>query len=343
MSQLVDKLADLTDLRDRDALDLALVSAIHDLLQPQTAAIYRVVGEAGNERWLTTAQIKADQRVPVFDSAWSDLLALPRLAEYPLRQQASVGKLVMQSRLYPGITVFPVSSSLGAIGVLEIATQEPLSEELSRLVSGVLRLYLNFQSLLDYGERDALTELLNRKTFDGAFLKATLAQQVAVDSAPDKRRDTSCSGSFWLAMIDIDHFKHVNDNFGHLIGDEVLLLLARLMRVSFRFHDQLYRFGGEEFVVLMRCNGEAEAAAALERLRTNTENYLFPQVGTITISIGFSEIKTGDTPSGAFERADKAVYYAKEHGRNQVCSHAALIASGALVEQAANVGDMELF
>ena len=343
MSQLVDKLADLTDLRDRGALDLALVSAIHDLLQPQTAAIYRVVGEAGNERWLTTAQIKADQRVPVFDSAWSDLLALPRLAEYPLRQQASVGKLVMQSRQYPGITVFPVSSSLGAIGVLEIATQEPLSEELSRLVSGVLRLYLNFQSLLDYGERDALTELLNRKTFDGAFLKATLAQHVAVDSVPDKRRDTSCSGSFWLAMIGIDHFKHVNDNFGHLIGDEVLLLLARLMRVSFRFHDQLYRFGGEEFVVLMRCNGEAEAAAALERLRTNTENYLFPQVGTITISIGFSEIKTGDTPSGAFERADKAVYYAKEHGRNQVCSHAALIASGVLVEQAANVGDMELF
>lgn len=343
MSQLVDKLADLTGLRDRDALDLALVGAIHDLLQLQSAAIYRVVGEAGNERWLTTAQIKADQPVPIFDSAWSDLLNLPRLAEHPLRQQAGVDKHVVQSGQYPGITVFPVTSNPGAVGVLEIVTREPLSEEARRLVTGVLRLYLNFQSLLDYGERDALTELLNRKTFDGAFLKATLAQQVAVDDVPDQRRDTTCTGSFWLAMIDIDHFKHVNDKFGHLIGDEVLLLLARLMRVSFRFHDQLYRFGGEEFVVLMRCNGQAEAAGALERLRTNTENYLFPQVGTITISIGFSEIKSGDTPSGAFERADKAVYYAKEHGRNQVCSHAALIASGALVEQAANVGDMELF
>ncbi|MBP9061482.1 MAG: diguanylate cyclase, partial [Rhodoferax sp.] len=74
-----------------------------------------------------------------------------------------------------------------------------------------------------------------------------------------------------------------------------------------------------------------------------TEAYQFPQVGTITISIGFSEVKTGDTPSAAFERADKAVYHAKGHGRNQVCSHAALIASGDLVEQAANVGDMELF
>jgi diguanylate cyclase (GGDEF)-like protein len=144
-------------------------------------------------------------------------------------------------------------------------------------------------------------------------------------------------------MLDIDHFKRVNDNYGHLIGDEVLLLLARLMRASFRFHDQLYRFGGEEFVVLMRCNGEAQAAGALERLRTNTAEHLFPQVGNITISIGFSEVRTGDTPSGAFERADKAVYYAKEHGRNQVCSYAALIASGELVEQAANLGDIELF
>lgn len=343
MSHLVDKLADLTGLRDRDSLDLALVTAILELLQPQVAAICRVVGDAGNERWLTTAQMDADQQVPTFDSAWSDLLTLPRLLDYPLRHQASIDKRMTQSCPFSGITVFPVSSNPGAVGVLEISTLEPLSQESSRLVSGVLRLYLNFQNLLDYGERDALTELLNRKTFDGAFLKATLAQQVTVDSASDERRDTSCTGSFWLAMIDIDHFKLVNDNFGHLIGDEVLLLLARLMRVSFRFHDQLYRFGGEEFVVLMRCNGEAEATAALERLRINTENHLFPQVGAITISIGFSEIKTGDTPSGAFERADKAVYYVKEHGRNQVCSYAALIASGALVEQAANVGDMELF
>ena len=120
-------------------------------------------------------------------------------------------------------------------------------------------------------------------------------------------------------------------------------MLARLMRACFRFHDQLYRFGGEEFVVLMRCNGEAEAALALERLRTSTASHLFPQVGHITISIGFSEVRPGDTPSGAFERADKAVYHAKEHGRNQVCSHAALIAQGKLTEQAANVGDVELF
>jgi len=343
MTELVEKLADLTALRDRDALDIALVSAINDLLKPQSAAIYRVVGDTDNERWLTTAQMDADQVSPTSDSAWSELDLLPRMSEHPLRQQAVASRQVMQTSSGPDITVFPLASNPGAVGILEIGTQAPLSDNDRRLVSGVLRLYLNFQSLLDYGERDALTELLNRKTFDGAFLKATLEQTRTDDNPQGNRRSAACAGSYWLAMIDIDHFKRVNDNYGHLIGDEVLLLLARLMRTCFRFHDQLYRFGGEEFVVLMRCNGEQEATAALERLRTTTEKHLFPQVDRITISIGFSEIKTGDTPSGAFERADKAVYYAKEHGRNQVCSYAALIASGELADRAANVGDMELF
>lgn len=343
MPQLVDNLANLTALRDRNALDVALVSAINDLLQPMSTAICRVVGDAGNERWRISAQLDAGQATPTSDSAWCRLDCLPPLSGHPLRQQALTTRQLSQTSGGPSITVFPLASNAATVAVLEISTGEPLSEDSQRLVTGVLRLYLNFQNLLDYGERDALTELLNRKTFDGAFLKATIEQQLAVENTQGDRRDATGAGSYWLVMIDIDHFKRVNDNYGHLIGDEVLLLLARLMRAHFRFHDQLYRFGGEEFVVLMRCNGEAEAAGVLERLRGTTERHIFPQVGTITISIGFTEIKTGDTPSGAFERADKAVYHAKAHGRNQVCSHAALIASGALVDAAANMGEVELF
>ena len=144
-------------------------------------------------------------------------------------------------------------------------------------------------------------------------------------------------------MIDIDHFKRVNDTYGHLIGDEALLLLSRLMRASFRFHDRLYRFGGEEFVVLMRCDNETDATTAFERLRTNTESFTFPQVGRITVSIGFTVLRQGDTPSGAFERADKAVYYVKEHGRNGVRSYSELTASGEIVEEEDKTGGIELF
>ena len=342
MTELLHQLGDLTAVRDRDALDVALVRAIHDLLQPQSSAIYRIVGESGNERWLTSAKLQDTQVIPTGDSAWARLDALPLASMHPLRQQAAASQQVQQSPNAPCLTVFPLAGNATAAGVLELGSEAPLSTESTRLVSGVLRLYLNFQSLLDYGERDALTELLNRKTFDDAFLKATTEQRRNQASTQDERRDTHASGTYWLAMIDIDHFKRVNDTFGHLIGDEVLLLLARLMRSTFRFNDQLYRFGGEEFVVLMRCKGEAEAAGALERMRLNTEKFQFPQVGNITISTGFSEIKAGDTPSGAFERADKAVYWAKGNGRNRVCNHADLLATGEATDESKS-GDVELF
>jgi diguanylate cyclase (GGDEF)-like protein len=345
MTELVEHLADLTALRDRDALDLALVHTVVSLLQPQTAAICRIVGEVGNERWLVSAQLDRGQ-TPTNDSAWSKLDSLPTLSQYPLRKQVVVSRQVQQSK---NVTVFPLGSTRENIGVLEITTDGLLLVDSLRLVQGILRLYVNFSNLLDYGERDSLTELLNRKTFDGAFLKATVEQQQNVPIAnvssygDSERRERASIGTYWLAMIDIDHFKRVNDNYGHLIGDEVLLLLARLMRAHFRHHDQLYRFGGEEFVVLMRCNGEAESARVLERLRVLTQQHLFPQVGTITISIGFTEIRPGDSPGSAFERADKAVYYSKEHGRNQVCSFGGLVSKGEMNDLAANVGDVELF
>jgi diguanylate cyclase (GGDEF)-like protein len=149
-------------------------------------------------------------------------------------------------------------------------------------------------------------------------------------------------GTAWLGLIDIDHFKRVNDNHGHLLGDEALLLLSRLMRSSFRFHDHLYRFGGEEFVVLMRCDDAAAATIALQRLRSNVERYAFPQLGHLTVSIGFTQVLPSDSPASAFDRADKAVYYAKQHGRNQVQHHADLVAAGLLALESRS-SDVELF
>lgn len=134
----------------------------------------------------------------------------------------------------------------------------------------------------------------------------------------DDQRQIEPPGQYWLGVIDIDHFKRVNDGFGHLIGDEVLLLVARIMRSSFRHDDRLYRFGGEEFVVLLRAQSEDAALSVFERFRCNVQAYQFPQVGTITISLGCTRVRDNDTPAAAFERADKVVYMAKDQGRNQV-------------------------
>jgi diguanylate cyclase (GGDEF)-like protein len=342
MSQLVDHLAALTEFRDRDLLDVTLVSAFRDLLQPQSVAIYRCVGDPGNQRWLARARMGANDVVATADPAWANVDKLPRLADHAERFEVySRGRAVIR----PGpvhLGVFPVTTEGDGTGVLEIQTEAALDDAAQRLIRSVLRIYSNFQALLDYSERDTLTGLLNRKTFDNSFLKATAETGAAVSGGAADRRSESPLGAYWVGVIDIDHFKRVNDNYGHLIGDEVLLLLARLMRSGFRIHDRLYRFGGEEFVVLIRCETEACAALAFERFRSSTEKYPFPQVGQITVSIGFTEVMAGDTPSAAFERADKAVYHAKGHGRNQVCSHAALIVSGELTD-ASKVGDVELF
>ncbi len=345
MPELVDHLAELTGFRDRELLDVTLAGALRDLLRPRprAVAILRSVGEAGNERWLLRARLEGGEVAASADPSWTDLDALPRREEHPLRLRAFRTQSVAQEAGDPHRTCFPISTDREVLGVIEIESSAPLDERDQRMVTSILRIYRNFQGLLDYSERDTLTGLLNRKTFDESFLKASA--EAAVPAAPDGdsgRRLAAERCRHWLGVIDIDHFKRVNDSYGHLIGDEVLLLMARLMRGSFRFDDRLYRFGGEEFVVLMRCADAHAAAQAFERLRGNVERHLFPQVGHITVSIGFTEVKTGDTPAAAFERADRAVYFAKGHGRNQVRQHAELVASGHLADEA-KTGDVELF
>ncbi len=347
MNALAHSLAAMSGLRDRDALDAALVRQVIDNSAGAIshAKLVRVIGDGDDLRCLMLARCDATAPEVHRDPPWMDWTQLQPLKDFPLRVQALDTRMNVQGLTTAGqTTVMPLPEPQGERGLLEFQSPEALSDATRELVDSILLTYNNLLSLLDYGEKDALTELLNRKTFDGAFFKAT-ALQPADASAPEgqERRHVAREGGVWLAMLDIDHFKRVNDTYGHLIGDEVLLLLARLMRSSFRFHDQLYRFGGEEFVVLMRCDAAEEAHAALERLRERVQAYAFPQVGSITVSIGYSALLPNDTPSGAFGRADKAVYHAKEHGRNQVCSYQALVASGALIEQAAEDMDVDLF
>lgn len=345
MNSLLTDLASLSGLRDRHAIDFALVKLIRNstLWNFSEVKLLRAVGSPEDQRWLTLAFLGPNQVEPTFDRVKLDMSHLPRLADYPQREAAIVTESVVRNGSDPFTTIFPINTQASVCSLLEVKTVAPVDADTQAMVDSVLRLYENLQSLLDYGERDTLTELLNRKTFDRAFWRA--AQTLAEDTGPveAERRASVPESSYWLAVIDIDHFKRVNDNFGHLIGDEVLLLLARHMNASFRFHDQLYRFGGEEFVVLMRCASHDDARAALERFRTQIEAHDFPQVGHVTISIGFTSLTDNDTPSGAFGRADKAVYFAKDHGRNQVCSYAALVEAGELVEEADASEEVDFF
>ena len=342
MPEIIDHLASLTGLRDRDTLDVSLAHSIRDLLAPRRVAIYRLVGDPGEEHWLNRSLLKADSVAATADPAWVDLNDLPRAKERPHWLECMTTAQVIATKVDDTVTtLFPVISDTGAVGVIELETARAIGPKTRRLVFGVLRIYRNVQSLLDYSERDTLTGLLNRKIFDDSFYKVSSLPLLEAKLRDGERRNAQGS-RYWLGVVDIDHFKAVNDRFGHLIGDEVLLLLSRIMRGCFRYSDQLYRFGGEEFVVLLLCHNEGDAAAALERFRRVVGEYAFPQAGTITVSIGFTSIDVGDTPAAAFERADRAVYHAKHNGRNQVSNYAELHRRG-IVEDDKRVSDLELF
>ena len=349
MKDLTHRLALLTGLRDREALEDAMVDLVCLCLGSQVVALklFRVVVDGARNCCMPVLERKGADMHSLRMDPNPMPGELPALDDFPLLNRAfSLGSTQSQVTAGDsGATCFcclPLLDSLPVLLEVELAV-ELQSADLAWL-EDLFRMYGNMVALLDYGEKDTLTELLNRKTFDVAFIKAAAGLEAAPNKsfAPQRRQSADTRGT-WLAVLDIDHFKRVNDTYGHLIGDEVLLLVARLMRSCFRYSDQLYRFGGEEFVILMRCDGDDDALRVLERLRGIFENHRFPQVGNITVSIGVTQVFYNDIPSEAFGRADEAVYYAKSHGRNQVQSYQQLVAQGALVVQVKEGMVVDLF
>ena len=179
-------------------------------------------------------------------------------------------------------------------------------------------------------ETDPLTRLANRRAFHSQ-LEAGLRRWVAGERP------------WFFAVLDIDQFKRINDTWGHLYGDEILVRFAQLMRETMRAGDLLYRFGGEEFVLIYGTEKEAGGAQTLERFRGVVEGYAFPGVGRVTVSVGFTRIAEASIPASLLiERADQAMYYAKAQGRNQIRSWEALVAAGELAGSAARA-DVTLF
>lgn len=307
MKTLLKALANLSGLRDRDELDFALITLIRNFTpwHIQSSRLLRAVGPLEDQRWFTCARLGPHQIKPERDLNWSDWRTLPKLEDFPNRQTAITLETIECTGSGPCTTIFPINTQQAVCSLLEVESDHPLGAEAQAQIDSVLWIYQNLQGLLDYG----------------AFLRAAVEQDSLADGNGPDRRLVHTGQSYWLAVIGIDHFK----------------------RINFRFHDQIYRFGGEEFVVLMRCTDHADALCALERFRHKVQEHSFPQVGTITVSMGFSALRADDTPGNAFDRADKAVYYAKAHGRNQVCSYSELVRIGELTEPLDTTLDADFF
>jgi len=149
--------------------------------------------------------------------------------------------------------------------------------------------------------------------------------------------------NYIFALLDIDFFKSINDRFGHVYGDEVLILFANTMRKTFRDDDMLFRYGGEEFAVLLSKVSLEQAESILNRFRKNIENITLPLGDCVTASSGYCQFTNTVPLSAITERADKALYYAKEHGRNNVRNYENLIENNKISDIVVDQGDVELF
>jgi len=209
-------------------------------------------------------------------------------------------------------------------------------------IHGVLEVFTNYYDLLDTSQRDPLTGLLNRYSLEINLDRLwNLLSARLHDSNNARSRRDSVPQSYWLGIVDIDHFKKINDNYGHIIGDEVLIMVTRILEKSFRQSDLLYRYGGEEFIAIIAANDLDSATLAFERARSDIEKFKFPQVGHISISGGFSSADPSVMPQEVINRADSALYAAKNAGRNRVYHYDTLVKQGVLKEIAS--GSIDLF
>jgi len=154
---------------------------------------------------------------------------------------------------------------------------------------------------------DGLTKVYNRNKFQEVF-EYQLKQY--------KRY----KNEFSLAILDIDHFKNFNDKFGHLVGDEVLVMLSDMMKKNMRESDIFARWGGEEFVMLLNNTTLENAIKRVEYFKNSIENLEHKVAGKITASFGITQIKDGDTIDSLLKRSDDALYEAKASGRNCIKS-----------------------
>ena len=321
---LLETIVAITEQRDQHSLEMSLCASLREMLQP-ARILFLDLPVRGPVR-TTVPSRNEDVLLP------ESVLSLAKeMSEYDFRQAEATDMVYM-------LAVMEVGREGGRRVLLVGMTV--WSDNSERLMVGMVRVYQNFMKLMSDSEKDTLTGLQNRRKLE-SFLASRLTASHNARRDSDKARGAN-DRSEYLAVLDLDKFKRINDNFGHLIGDEVLLTFANILRASLRDNDRSFRYGGEEFIVVLADVTSTQARAVLERLRGNVEQHGFPQVGQVTVSIGYTLIDRQALPTQIIEEADKALYYAKEHGRNQVRDYHTLLADGDVAD-APHDGGIELF
>ncbi|MEH6395044.1 GGDEF domain-containing protein [Pseudoalteromonas sp.] len=311
----------LTQQTEEQPLDAALITAVSGLSEVKVFALY--INKHFDPQ-IPPTLLNSDSQIERLSSD-EVMYLLDKVSKNKVRVSSAFGCVTTYVPMYYLGTV---------IGLLIVESKDDLPEGIGVLALHILNVYANQLALLHKSRLDPLTELLNRQTFDKKVIEL-----ISSDEFLAHEEHSGQLQPWYLAIIDIDHFKRVNDNFGHVIGDEVILLVSRLLKNNFRFEDYVFRYGGEEFAVLFQSHDEHAAHNALNRLRANIAEYPFPQIGSLTVSAGFLELNYVDMVASLVHKADLALYESKNNGRNQVTAYSDLN----LVDDIASDDGIELF
>ncbi len=265
-----------------------------------------------------TAEIQTFQGLPTGDFNWlleklrhKGVLPIQSIAEIPeqglrdhLARQGIQSLLLIPLVQGEKLTGFQGLDALGGERTWSESEQRLLRIAADALTGALARQRL--QSELRYQARhDPLTGLVNRRPFEEALVREVYRAQ-------------RYSHTFALIMLDIDHFKAINDNYGHEVGDRILEELSTLVSNRLRESDLLARWGGEEFMALLPDTGQAGAADLAEDIRHQIADQDFPGVGYLTISLGVVEYRPYEEIKDVTRRVDEVLYAAKKGGRNRV-------------------------
>ncbi|MDH3355212.1 MAG: GGDEF domain-containing protein, partial [Chromatiales bacterium] len=261
--QFIDSLAEITRHHDREILEKSLLKTLKEYSEQQNFWLYKVcdldpditlglLAYTTNTEIVTMGKIKPARTMPEYiQSAIRDVFEDGQITKVDNPFDAKVAQII-----YPA---FDHNNDIFAILIQYIDGSESMSLENQRLVHSFLRIYSNYLELIEQTKRDRLTGLLNRETLDSEIsrilIKNNQTDSSVVPPVSKYENDTRVfkgEQGFWLGVLDIDHFKMVNDTYGHVYGDEILILVARLMENSVRDYDLLFRYGGEEFVILLK-------------------------------------------------------------------------------------------
>jgi diguanylate cyclase (GGDEF)-like protein len=225
--------------------------------------------------------------------------------------------LLVRADLAPAVRAYPMGfllalsvPALFAVYRLELAARRAYLHDLLQDLR-IDELAQENSALGVLSDTDPVTGAASRRHLDRALREACV--RAAEGGA--------LAGSVFVLLVDLDHFKALNDEFGHPAGDDCLRAVVDVMRAQLRDDDLVARFGGEEFAIVLRNASEAEAVAAAERVRQAVARHTVTVGGvcfTITISVGVAAVVPGDDAMGLVTRADAALYAAKRGGRNQV-------------------------